>query len=79
MKPTYLDALNAKADVEWQLSTMWSYVEAGFFKIAMYHHFRYLACKDEYTEIMNNLHWQERNKLIDACLIADGILSEFRG
>ena len=79
MKPTYLDALNAKADMEWQLFNMWGYVEEGLFKIAMYHHLRYLACKDEYTEIMNNLHWQERNKLIDACLIADGILSEFRG
>lgn len=79
MKPTYLEALDAKAGMEWQLFTMWNYVEEGFFEIAMYHHFRYLACKDEHTEIMNSLHWQERNRLSDACLIADGILSEFRG
>ena len=78
----YLDALNAKADMEWQLFTMWSYVEEGSFEIAMYHHFRYLSFKDEHTEIMNTLHWplhwQERNKLFDVYMIADGILSEFR-
>ena len=72
MKPTYFDALNAKADMEWQFFTMWSYVEEGIFENAMYHHFRYLACKDEYTEIINSLHWQERNKLFDVYMIADG-------
>ena len=73
----YLDALNAKADIEWQLFNMWGYVEEGLFKIAMYHHFRYLACKDEYTEIMNNLHFEERIKLGDVYGIADGWKNKF--
>ena len=78
-RATYLGALVHRNSMTYTLWMMWSYVEEGFFEIAMYHHLRYLACRDEYAEIMNSLHWQERNKLSDVYMITDGILSEFRG
>lgn len=78
MKSTYLDALVHRNSMTYILWMMWGCVEEDRFEIAMYWHFRYLDKKDEYTEIMNNLHWQERNKLSDVYMITDGLLSEFR-